>query len=223
MRRRWCWLATGTRQAQWRASARLHRQRAAADREAPARRAPDLSVARRADARTGACRRRANISASTIPTPSCCSARKSPEALAERLVERHAGWPIRRSARRCGTAAWQRSRLDGSDDPSMRCKLDDAPARAQEAGRCAYCRAADRRRGQARRRALRRLWRQRSIPTPPSRCGSATARSQGWTERGKDGAVPAPRWAAPSSAPPATSHSISHRRSPPTRRRSTRR
>ena len=144
---------------------------------------------------------RANISAPTIPQTKLLLGKESPEGLAARLVTgtKLADPAVRKALWEGGQAA-----IDASTDPMIvYARSLDANDRAlqkryDDDGR----RAADRGPGQARRRALRRLRRHASIPTRPSRCASATARSPaGWSAA--RWCRPAPRSAAPSTARPA--------------------
>ena len=148
------------RQAQWRAPARLQRQRAAAARKAIARRAPDHAVARPAACSNGACPSRANISAPTMRDTRLLLGKESPEALAARLVKgtRMADPAVRKQLWNGGLAA-----INASTDPMivLARKLDPRERAAPGADRRALRRPADRGARQARRCALRGLWRQR--------------------------------------------------------------
>ena len=107
-----------------------------------------------------------------------------PEGLAARLVggTKLADPAVRKALWEGGQAA-----IDASNDPMIvYARSIDANDRALQKRFDAEVDApADRGPGQARRCPLRCLWRHASIPTRPSRCGSATARSPAGTERGK--------------------------------------
>ena len=173
------------RQAQRRAASRLFGFGASAGREA------DCSTNSRSIRGSTSCTMewslsasRANILAPTIPRPSCCSARNRPKGWPRRLV---AGTKLADPAVR--KALWEggKAAIDASNDPMIvYARSIDANDRAlQKRYDAAGRRPADRGPGQARRCPLRRLWRRPSIPTRPSRCASATARSPAGMERGK--------------------------------------
>ena len=96
--------------------------------------AADLPVARPADRWNGRCRRRANISAPTIPRPKLLLGKESPEALAARLV---AGTKLADPAVR--KALWDGGRraIDASKDPMIvyARRIDANDRAAAEAGR----------------------------------------------------------------------------------------